>query len=127
MTDLVDRTGAPVTVALDDTESVGAYTVAVDGGGPVGSAQFVDAPDGERIFFHTEVPEEFGGRGLGGLLVRAALADSIRTGTTVVPVCPLFARHLRTHGEQFVVDGGAFRAARPADLALVRRAVRAEA
>lgn len=37
-------------------------------------------------YFHTEVDQEFGGRGLAGLLVREALTDSIRKNITVVPV-----------------------------------------
>ncbi|MFI2336569.1 GNAT family N-acetyltransferase [Nocardia rhamnosiphila] len=68
--------------------------------------------------------QEFGGRGLAGLLVRAALADSIRKNLIVVPVCPLFARHLRRHGDEFAAKGGVFRRSAAADIALVTRATR---
>ncbi|MDT0269164.1 GNAT family N-acetyltransferase [Streptomyces sp. DSM 44915] len=120
---LVDNSGAPVTVRLDTSGPISAYTVHLDDGSPVGRAEFVDAPDpgGERIFFHTEVDQEFGGRGLAGLLVREALDDSVRRNLTVVPVCPVFARHLRRHGDAFVAHGGVFRRATPADVALVTR------
>ena len=119
-----DKTGAAVTIRLEETSPIGAYVVSVGDGPPVGKAEFVDPPgtDGERIFFHTEVDEEFGGRGLAGLLLREALADSVRRSLTVVPVCPLFARHLRTHGDEFVADGGAFRRPTSDDLTLVTRA-----
>ncbi|WP_154795505.1 GNAT family N-acetyltransferase [Occultella kanbiaonis] len=124
---LTDNNGAPVTVRLEPGDPVGSYVVSLADGSRAGRADFVDLPDGatERIYFHTEVAAEFGGRGLAGLLVRAALADSIRENLTVVPVCPLFARHLSKHGDEFVADGGVFRRPRPADLALVERAVRA--
>lgn len=123
---LMDNTGASVTVELDIADPISSYSVHLADDTPVGRADFVDPPGAaaERIFFHTEVDPEFGGRGLAGLLVRAALADSIRRNLTVVPVCPLFARHLRTHGEEFVADGGVFRRPTPADIDLVTRAVR---
>lgn len=126
MSGLTDKTGAAVTIAVELAEPVSCYTVGVDGESPVGRADFVDSPEvaGERIFFHTEVDQEFGGRGLAGLLVRAALYDSIRRQLTVVPVCPLFARHLREHGAEFVAAGGVYRAPTPADVALVTRAAR---
>ncbi|MET7880721.1 N-acetyltransferase [Micromonospora profundi] len=65
---------------------------------------FVDSPkvDGERIVFHIEVGRKFGGRCLAGLLVREVLADSIRTDVAIVPVCPLFAGHLRRYGDELV-------------------------
>jgi uncharacterized protein len=122
--DGTDRTGAAVTIGLDGTTPVGAYVVGFGDGPPVGRAQFVDPPGAvdERIFFHTEVDEEYGGRGLAGLLLREALADSIRRKLTVVPVCPLFARHLKAHGDEFVAAGGAFRRPNRDDLAVVRAA-----
>lgn len=123
--ELTDNTGASVTVTLERTEPISAYTVNV-AGARAGRADFVDVPDAddERIFFHTEVDERFGGRGLAGLLVREALADSISEKITVVPVCPLFARHLSKHGAEFLAAGGTFRSPTPADIALVARAGR---
>ncbi|WP_280425458.1 GNAT family N-acetyltransferase [Nocardia carnea] len=121
---LIDKTGASVTVELEIADPISSYTVRLADGPPAGRADFVESPGAaaERIFFHTEVDEEFGGRGLAGLLVREALADSIRKHLTVVPVCPLFARHLRTHGDEFVAAGGVFRRPTPTDIALVTRA-----
>ena len=122
--ELEDRTGAPVRVTLERGDTISAYAVDV-GAARAGRVDFVDPPGtDERIFFHTEVDEQYAGRGLAGLLVREALADSIRLGLVVVPVCPLFARHLERHGDDFRADGGRYRRPAPADLALVRRAVR---
>ncbi|MEU7778847.1 GNAT family N-acetyltransferase [Micromonospora parva] len=121
-----DNTGALVAVKLNKTRPIGTYTISLAEGSSVGRVDFVDSVtvDGERIVFHTEVNREFGGRGLAGLLVREVLADSIRTSVTVVPVCPLFADHLKRHGHEFVADGGKFRPPTPADFALVRRATK---
>lgn len=126
--ELHDNTGAPVTVRLSKTRPIGAYTVHLAEGTSVGRVDFIESPkvDGERIVFHTEVDQMFTGRGLAGLLVREVLADSIRTNVTVVPVCPLFAGHLRKHGGEFVTDGGKFRLPTPADIALVRRATQSD-
>jgi len=124
-TELNDKTGAPVTIALDEHRPISAYTVHLADGTLAGRADFVDVPDadGERIFFHTEVGKDFAGRGLAGLLVREALADSISKGLTVVPVCPLFAAHLDTHGGEYLADGGRLRRPTADDIALVKRAV----
>lgn len=124
MQQLHDKTGAPVTITLDTDRPISAYTVTSADGTTLGRADFLDSPEaeGERVFFHTEVDQAASGRGLGGLLVRAALADSMRTGVTVVPVCPLFAGHLKKHGDEFVADGGAFRKPTRADIALVTHA-----
>lgn len=125
-TQLADKTGAPVTIHLVESRPIGSYAVTLADGTTAGRADFVDAPDaaGERIIFHTEVDQRFGGRGLAGLLVREALADSIGRGLTVVPVCPLFASHLEAFGDQFVADGGRFRPPTRSDIAFVRRVMR---
>ncbi|MTB89022.1 N-acetyltransferase [Aeromicrobium senzhongii] len=124
-----DTTGTPVQITLENGDPIGSYTVRLEGGSAVGRADFVDAPGAghPRIFFHTEVDERFGGRGLAGLLVREALDDSIRKSITVVPVCPVFARHLQNHGSEYSARGGVFRSPRPDDIALVTHAVRGDA
>ncbi|WP_020016191.1 GNAT family N-acetyltransferase [Promicromonospora sukumoe] len=136
-----DRTGAPVTVTLNTGRPIGAYAVQVDDSPVVGRADFVDgasgvsggsagdddaAGGGDRVFFHTEVDEEYGGRGLAGILVREALADSIRKNIVVVPVCPLFAAHLAKHGDEYVAAGGAIRQPTRDDIAQVTEAVKAQ-
>ncbi|MCX2731073.1 GNAT family N-acetyltransferase [Saccharopolyspora sp. NFXS83] len=67
-------------------------------GSLAGFTEFVDQGE-QRIFFHTEIGEEFGGRGLGGTLVGRALADTREAGLRVVPVCPFVAKYLKNHHE----------------------------
>lgn len=71
------------------------FQIAEDGQ-VAGFAQFIDH-DGQRIFFHTEIGEAFGGRGLAGIVVREAL-DATRTdGLRIVPVCPYVKKFVQTH------------------------------
>src|SRR5580693_983590 len=58
-----DKTGAQTTVSAAN----GKYTIAVDGE-TVGLAAVADH-DNQRVFYHTEVDERFGGRGLANILV----------------------------------------------------------
>jgi uncharacterized protein len=56
---------------------------------------------GDRFFLlHTEVPEQLEGRGLGGRLVRSALARARREQLTIVPWCPFARRWLREHSDE---------------------------
>ncbi|QEV99414.1 N-acetyltransferase [Microbacterium caowuchunii] len=118
-----DDTVAAVAIGLEIAEPISAYTLVLPDRRIIGRVDFFTPPGaaGERIIFHTEVDPEFGGRGLSGLLLRRALADSIHDGLTVVPVCPLFARHLRSHGDEYVAEGGAYRMPGRDDIALVVR------
>jgi predicted GNAT family acetyltransferase len=49
------------------------------------------------VLVHTEVPAELGGRGIGGQLVRAALARAASADLTVVPLCPFARSWLERH------------------------------
>lgn len=51
------------------------------------------------VLVHTEVPDVLGGRGIGGMLVRAALARATSEGLTIVPVCPFARSWLERHPE----------------------------
>lgn len=63
-----------------------------------GLAAYADAGD-QRIFHHTEVDEKFGGRGLAGVLVGAALTDTRAAGKRAVPTCSYVARYIEKHPE----------------------------
>ena len=67
-----DKTGAETTVSAGD----GKYTIAVEGE-TVGLAAVADR-DNQRVFYHTEVDERFGGRGLATILIDEALAGHPR-------------------------------------------------
>jgi predicted GNAT family acetyltransferase len=52
---------------------------------------------GRLVLVHTGVPDELGGRGVGGLLMQAALAKASAEGLTVVPLCPYARSWLERH------------------------------
>lgn len=58
---------------------------------------------GRLVLVHTGVPDELGGRGMGGRLVRAAVERASSEHLVVVPWCPFARRWLRQHPE--VADG----------------------
>jgi uncharacterized protein len=55
------------------------------------------------LLVHTEVPTAWGGRGIGGRLVRAALGKAQANNLTVVPWCPFARRWLQEHPEAAAV------------------------
>ncbi len=63
---------------------------------------------GNRLsLIHTEVPEELGGRGIGGKLVTAAVARAAREGLIIVPFCPFARGWLERHpgvADQAAID-----------------------
>lgn len=64
-------------------------------------AELVYVIDGDRmILVHTGVPDEWGGHGVGGRLVRAALARASVNQLTVVPLCPFARRWLEDHADE---------------------------
>jgi predicted GNAT family acetyltransferase len=64
-------------------------------------AELVYHVHNDRItLIHTEVPDELGGRGLGGELVRAALERARRDHLTIVPKCPYARSWLEKHRDQ---------------------------
>ena len=67
---------------------------------PDGTAELVyEVEDGRLVLVHTGVPDELGGRGIGGRLVQAAIDKADREHLAVVPVCPFARRWLRNHPE----------------------------
>lgn len=51
------------------------------------------------VAIHTEVPPEFGGRGIATALVRRIIEDARAAGATITPRCPLFVTHFKRHPE----------------------------
>lgn len=49
------------------------------------------------VLIHTGVPEALGGRGIGGLLVQAAVDRAASEGLTIVPLCPFARTWLERH------------------------------
>jgi predicted GNAT family acetyltransferase len=79
-----------------------------------GFAQFVDH-DGRRVFFHTEIGEEFGGQGLAGIVVEEAVKATREEGLTLVAVCPYVKKWLTKHPEHDDITSPVT----PADLAAI--------
>ncbi len=64
-------------------------------------AELIYLVQGDRmLLLHTEVPEEWGGRGVGSRLVRSALGRAEANALTVVPWCPFARRWLHDHPEE---------------------------
>jgi uncharacterized protein len=74
-----------------DNEAARRFEITVDG--HTGFLRYAKAP-GEIELIHTEVPPELGGRGLGGVLAKAALEYAQAAGLKVIPSCPFVKKYL---------------------------------
>lgn len=94
-----DKTGAPTEVTAGQDR----FTISVDGQ-QAGFTEFVDH-DGQRIFPHTVVDDEYSGRGLATILVREALEATRDAGLRIVPVCSMVAGFVeKNHEFDDIVD-----------------------
>jgi predicted GNAT family acetyltransferase len=73
------------------------YEITVDGR-LAGFAQYV-IRGGRRYFVHTEIGDEYEGKGLGSRLARAALDLARADGMPVIPLCPFIAGYIDKHPE----------------------------
>ncbi|BAH49652.1 GNAT family N-acetyltransferase [Rhodococcus opacus] len=73
------------------------FEVRVDGE-LAGFTEYLDH-ENQRIFFHTEIGEQFAGRGLASALIRSALTETVGGGKRIVPICPFVARYLEKHDD----------------------------
>ena len=73
------------------------YTLTLDGA-EIGYARYEDTPT-QRIFTHTVVQPEFGGRGYATSLIDFAVADARAEGKRIVGQCPMVAKWLTKHPE----------------------------
>jgi predicted GNAT family acetyltransferase len=85
-----------VTEVRDDKERY-RYEIVVDGA-VAGFIQY-NIRGGRMILVHTEVREEYGGRGLATQLVRGALDDVRRRNLRIVPICPFVEAYIERHPE----------------------------
>lgn len=83
-------------VHVVDNASAERFEATVDGY----VAELAYRRDTERlVLVHAEVPEEIGGRGIGGSLVHFAVEQAGAAGLRVVPRCPFARSWLRRHPE----------------------------
>jgi predicted GNAT family acetyltransferase len=74
--------------------AAGSFEIRADGA----LAELIYRAVGNRlVLMHTEVPEQLEGRGIGGLLVAAAVDDAAARGWTIVPLCPFARAWLERH------------------------------
>jgi predicted GNAT family acetyltransferase len=86
----VRDTGSRYVIAINETDA--------------GFLEYFDQ-GARRVFLHTEVSPEFGGRGLAGQLVRAALDDVRAQGKRLVNFCPYVKGFLeKNHDWDEIVD-----------------------
>jgi predicted GNAT family acetyltransferase len=71
------------------------FEILVDGK-PAGMAVYRLRPR-SIVFLHTEIGDEYEGKGLGGVLVRAALDSARARGLQVVPACPFVRGWIERH------------------------------
>ena len=80
-----------------DNEASQRYEARLDGE-PAGLIAYLPE-DGWLVFDHTEVFEEFEGRGVGSRLAKAALDDIRARGLFVNPQCPFVSAYIKRHPE----------------------------
>lgn len=88
---ITDKTGAQATVSTQDRQ----YSIAVDGR-TVGHIDVADRDD-RRVFYHTVIDPDFGGRGLATILIVEALVATREDGKRIVPLCSMVAHVIEQH------------------------------
>jgi predicted GNAT family acetyltransferase len=81
---------------VTNNEAAQRYEIRVDG--QLARLEYRRLTD-RLLFTHTEVPTQLQGRGIGGLMVRAALDDARAHGQQVVPLCSFVRWYIRQHPE----------------------------
>lgn len=110
---LVDKKDNEVSVTRNEAES--RYEISYqDSDNPAGFAEY-RINDNDRIFFHTKVDEDLGGRGLASILIGEAIKDTFPSGQVVVGLCPFVKAYVEKNG----YDGG-YRDGTDDDLAFIK-------
>ena len=90
-----DEPDAPPEATVVDARERNRFEIMV-GEELAGFAEYRRRP-GLIAFTHTEIDPAFGGRGLGGALVSAALAETRAQKLGVLPFCPFVRRWIAEH------------------------------
>jgi predicted GNAT family acetyltransferase len=86
-------------VTVTDNPEESRFEVSVDGA-LAGFAAYEKDADAV-VFVHTEVFEEYEGRGLAGQLAKAALGTVRDAGGKIVPLCPYIRSYVRKHAPEY--------------------------
>lgn len=62
--------------------------------------------DGRLVMVHTEVPESWGGQGVGGRLVTAAVTKAAREDLELVSECPFATKWMDGHPDEVLAARG---------------------
>jgi predicted GNAT family acetyltransferase len=69
------------------------------GEGKTAFIQYEEAGEGVLALTHAEVPEEFEGKGIGGVLVKKTFEIIQEENQKIVPACPFVSVYLKRHPE----------------------------
>lgn len=92
-----DSSESRPSVEVVDVPERGRFEARIDGR-TAGFAEYLRT-DGLVVYPHTEVGDEFEGRGVGGALARAALDDARARDLPVLATCPFIAGWMSRHPE----------------------------
>ena len=86
-----------VKIEREEGSTKGRYFIRLDGH----EAEMTYSRAGEKtiIIDHTGVPDELGGRGIGGKLVRRGVEDARKEGKKIIPLCPFAKAYIEKHPE----------------------------
>lgn len=88
----------PTEPTVHDAVERSRFEIHVDGD-LTGFAQYRMADPGLIVFVHTEIDDAFEGRGLGSILIRAALDSARGRALAVRPDCPFVRGYIARHSE----------------------------
>lgn len=83
--------------AVSDNPARHRYDITVDG--DVAGFTVYEQRPGVIAFMHTEIGDEWGGKGVGSKLVRGALDDARSRGLEVLPYCPFVRSWIERHDD----------------------------
>ena len=98
-----------MTIEVTDAPEAKRFEARVDGK-LAGFIQYQVQPEA-IVLVHTQVVDEFEGKGVGSVLVRRVLDDIRARDGKIIPTCPFVAEYIRRHPEYVDVVATAFRGA----------------
>jgi predicted GNAT family acetyltransferase len=79
-----------------DNRQAGRFELGLEGG-RTAYVKYEEAGEGILALTHTEVPEEFEGKGVGGALIKGTLEIVWGENLKIVPTCQFVSVYLRRH------------------------------
>lgn len=98
-----------MTIEVTDAPEAKRFEARIDGK-LAGFIQYEMRPDAVELV-HTQVLDEFEGKGVGSVLVRRVLDDIRSRDGKIIPTCPFVAEYIRRHPNYLNVVASPFRGA----------------